>query len=715
MHNQRWLAALAMGAIAFGLAGGTILFNSQGPRPQADIIPVSGAAHPLPRRTSGQHVIATFSIVAADPQTGICGAAVASKYPAVGKVVPHARAGVGAFCTQYWGKEEWGEPALDLLEQGKTPEEVLATLLRTDPQPEKRQLAIIDAKGRAANRNPSGADASANYWGGMSGRYYACQGNTLAGRDVIVAMSAAYEETAGSLADRLMAALIAGDCAGGDHRGRLAAGIRVAKPDDKDYWLELYVDESDDAVIELARKYSSLTHAAKGNWPGGKPPFQHPCKDRPDVGALPPSAESATALRSRRADLLPVAATQTGPADGEDWPRWRGRRGDGTWKAPQLPDKWPDEGLSSSWQQQIGGGYAGVVVTAGRAFTMDYQKQPEQSEGVLAFDARTGKPLWSHRYPVDYGDMDHANGPRSTPTVFEGRLYAFGAVGHLHSLEVATGNVLWKEDCRQNLDARVPEWGCATSPLIFQDLVIVQVGAEPNGGVVAFERKTGHEVWRNLTDEPGYATPILIDSAGTQQLVCWTPSHICGLNPGTGEMFWKIPFEVTYGTSIATPIFRNKTVLVSNYWEGTKAIELGKEATQADVAWEDRRNLRGLMSQPLYREGYVYLLDKGHGLTCVEFKTGEKIWDDDNQMTPRGRNPQAAMVWTGEADRALVLNSDGELILARFSPAGYVEQSRTAIIGSTWAHPAFAGTSVYARSDSELVCVPLTPADGTGR
>jgi len=711
MHNQRWLAAFAMAAIALGLAGGIILFNSQGPRRQTEVVPVSRTVPPLPRRTSGQQVIATFSIVAADPQTGICGAAVASKYPAVGKVVPHARAGVGAFCTQYWGKEEWGQPALDLLEQGKTPEEVLATLLRTDPHPEERQLAIIDAKGRAANRNPSGADASANYWGGMSGRYYACQGNTLAGRDVIVAMSQAYETTEGTLADRLMAALIAGDCAGGDHRGRLAAGIRVAKPDVKDYWLELYVDESDDAVIELARKYNSITHAAKGSWPGGKPPFRHPCKNRPKVGVLNPSAESATTLRSGRADPLPAATTQAAPAIGEDWPRWRGPRGDGTWNAPRLPDKWPDEGLSSSWQQKIGGGYAGVIVTGGRAFTMDFQNEPEPSEGVLAFDTRTGEPLWSHRYPVDYGDMDYANGPRSTPTLFEERLYAFGAVGHLHCLEVATGNVLWTKDCKQEFDARVPQWGCATSPLIFQDLVIVQIGAEPNGGVVAFERNTGIEVWRNLADEPGYATPILIDSVGKQQLVCWTPSHICGLDPNTGEQLWKIPFEVTYGTSIATPIFHDNMVLVSNYWEGTKAIELGKEATQADIAWEDRRELRGLMSQPLYRDGYVYLLDKGHGLTCFEFKTGKKLWDDGNQMTPRGRNPQAALVWTGEADRALVLNSDGELILARFAPAGYVEQSRTAIIGSTWAHPAFAGTSVYARSDSELVCVSLAPAD----
>jgi uncharacterized Ntn-hydrolase superfamily protein len=234
-------------------------------------------------------ISATFSIVAADPETGVCGAAVASKYPAVGKVVAYARGGVGAFCTQHWHNPKWGERALDLLAAGKHPEDVLAELLQGDPQRDQRQLGIIDAAGRAANRNPSGADRSSRYWGAMSGRYYACQGNTLTGREVIVAMAKAYEETKGSLADRLMAALIAGDCAGGDHRGRLAAGLRVAKKGVPGYWLELQVDRSDDAVIELARRYVELKHEAKGDWPGGRPPFRHPCPDR--VKPRPPSAD----------------------------------------------------------------------------------------------------------------------------------------------------------------------------------------------------------------------------------------------------------------------------------------------------------------------------------------------------------------------------------------------------------------------------------------
>ena len=216
--------------------------------------------------------IATFSICAADPDSGTCGAAVASLYPSVGRVVPYVRAGVGAFCTQHYHVPAWGEQALDLLAAGKSPQAVLAQLLDADDQPGLRQLGIVSQSGRTANHNPTDASAKSRWWGAAAGRYYSCQGNTLTGREVIVAMSKTYEETEGSLADRLMAALVAGDRTGGDHRGRLAAGIRVAKQGTRGYWLELYVAKSDNATIDLLRKYAESGHEAKGGWRGGQLP-----------------------------------------------------------------------------------------------------------------------------------------------------------------------------------------------------------------------------------------------------------------------------------------------------------------------------------------------------------------------------------------------------------------------------------------------------------
>ena len=164
---------------------------------------------------------------------------------------------------------------------------------------------------------------------------------------------------------------------------------------------------------------------------------------------------------------------------------------------------------------------------------------------------------------------------------------------------------------------------------------------------MAFDLESGQERWRSVTDAAGYSTPIIIQRDGRPQLICWTPSHVHGLDPYQGELLWSHPFEVNYGTSIADPICHEGIVLVSSYYDGTLAIPLGNGADDVDAVWHDRRNLRGVMSQPLYKDGNAYLLERRHGLTCFEFATGTKQWDDDNRMTPKGRNPQATLVWLG--------------------------------------------------------------------
>src|SRR5690606_31282802 len=147
--------------------------------------------------------------------------------------------------------------------------------------------------------------------------------------------------------------------------------------------------------------------------------------------------------------------------------------------------------------------------------------------------------------------------------------------------------------------------------------------------------------WSCLDDTAGYATPVLTRHNDRPLLILWTPTHIRGVDPDAGQPLWAIPYEVTYGVSIADPIVFEDLVFVSGYWEGSKAIRLGDSPRDATLAWEDRRWLRGLMSQPLQRGGVAYLLDKGYGLSCFDLRTGEKKWDDAHQLTPRGRNPQA--------------------------------------------------------------------------
>jgi hypothetical protein len=207
-------------------------------------------------------------------------------------------------------------------------------------------------------------------------------------------------------------------------------------------------------------------------------------------------------------------------------------------------------------------------------------------------------------------------------------------------------------------------------------------------------------------DPCGYATPLLVEHRQRDLLVGWTPEHVVGIDPQDGRLLWQIAYPVTYGVSIASPIVEENTVLVSGYWEGTKAIRLGQAPDEAHLLWEETRHLRGLMAQPLYHEGLVYLLDRTHGLCCFELATGRILWKDEHRLTPPGRNPHASIVWAGPG-QVLALNSEGELILAQISQDGYREWGRKQIVGPTWAHPAFCGRWVFARDDEQVVCVEL--------
>lgn len=197
----------------------------------------------------------TFSIVAFDPVEQALGVAVASKFLAVGAAVAWAEAGTGAVATQAFAKIGFGPDGLALMRSGQSAAETLAALLRDDPKAADRQVGIVDARGGAAAH--SGADCF-DWAGHVIGEGFTCQGNILAGPQVVEAMAAAFRATSGPLEDRLFAALMAGDQAGGDRRGRQSAAIRVAKPNggyggDTDRYLDLRVDDHADPVPELGK------------------------------------------------------------------------------------------------------------------------------------------------------------------------------------------------------------------------------------------------------------------------------------------------------------------------------------------------------------------------------------------------------------------------------------------------------------------------------
>ncbi len=209
----------------------------------------------MPIEKSDIPPVATFSVVGYDPETGALGIAVQSKFFAVGSVVPWAEAGVGAIATQSWANTTYGPKGLKLLKSGLSAEQVLQRLIADDPGRATRQVGIVDAKGNVANYTGDECNAWA---GAVSGEHYTAQGNILAGEAVVKAMGKAYEETEGELADKLMAALFAGQEAGGDTRGQQSAALLVVQENRgyggfNDRYIDLRVDDAEQPIEELQR------------------------------------------------------------------------------------------------------------------------------------------------------------------------------------------------------------------------------------------------------------------------------------------------------------------------------------------------------------------------------------------------------------------------------------------------------------------------------
>jgi uncharacterized Ntn-hydrolase superfamily protein len=214
-------------------------------------------AHALPG-AARPRAAGTYSIVGFDPVTGDLGVAVQSRFLAVGVVVPFAKAGVGAIATQCYQNASYGPRGLELLEKGLSPEEVVAELIRADPERDSRQVGVVDSHGRSFSLTGKNCP---EWKGARFGPNYAIQGDIVAGEAVVVNMEKAFVNTVGSLADRLLAALDAGEAAGGDRRGKQSAALLVERTKGgmsgyTDRFIDIRVDDHPDPVTELKRIYA---------------------------------------------------------------------------------------------------------------------------------------------------------------------------------------------------------------------------------------------------------------------------------------------------------------------------------------------------------------------------------------------------------------------------------------------------------------------------
>ena len=411
----------------------------------------------------------------------------------------------------------------------------------------------------------------------------------------------------------------------------------------------------------------------------------------------------------------------------DDWPQWRGKGRNGIWSESGILDNFAAKGLTAAWRTSINAGFAGPAVSGGRVFVTDFKASAgmKGTERALALDEKSGRILWTREWPADYKGIGYGTGPRATPTVDGDRVYIVGGTGRLLCLNAGTGNVIWQIDYVKDYRMEMPGWGVTSAALIEGNRVIAIVGGQPDAKVMAFDKMTGKEIWRALpTDsEQGYAQPVIVEAGGIRQLIIWHPTAVASLDPATGKLYWQQPFRINMGMTLATPVLSGSHLLVSSFYNGSMLLDLA--ASSASVLWKGKSDseintdgLHAVVNTPVIDGNYIYGICSYGQFRCLNLKTGSRVWETMEVTKERARWASGFIVRHG--DRYFINNDRGELIIAKLSPRGYQEISRTALIkptsnsgnrreigGVNWSHPAYANRNIVARNDEEIISVSL--------
>ena len=402
----------------------------------------------------------------------------------------------------------------------------------------------------------------------------------------------------------------------------------------------------------------------------------------------------------RRAFLKPLPFVLVSSAlDAANWPQWRGPARDGKSAEMGLLKRWPASGPKRVWTADgLGAGYSSFAVDGGKLYT---QGQRNGRQFLMAFDTSNGSKLWEVENGRQYMD-GRGNGPRGTPTVDNGRVYAISGNGHLICMQTATGKLIWQIDMLSEFGARNISWGISESPLIDGDRLIATPGGR-DAGVVALNKSNGSLIWKSEGDRAGYSSAVTATLAGVPQYVLLMGSGGVGISASDGKRLWRYT-KVANGTAnVATPIVSgDKVFLSSDYGTGCALLEIVPDGAGGVTAEEVyfSREMRNHYSTSVLIDGKLYGYS-GRILTCMDFAAGTVHWRD--------RSVGKGQVITAEG--LLYLQSeDGVAGLAEATPEGYREISRFTFGRAdypTWTLPVIADGRFYIRDQDRLNCYDI--------
>jgi outer membrane protein assembly factor BamB len=438
---------------------------------------------------------------------------------------------------------------------------------------------------------------------------------------------------------------------------------------------------------------------------------------------VPEFAWRWTPPRDRRlADAAGGAARTAGEsrepwqATADDFPRFLGPDGTCGIDRVALDPDWQARPPRLVWRRPIGAGWSGFATCGDHAVTLE---QRGDEEIVSCRSATTGDVEWEVAVRARHETVLGGVGPRSTPTIRDGVVYATGATGWLHAIDGATGRVVWKKDVVADLGidpadhAQAVTWGRSASPLVTDEVVIVPGGGplkKKEGGavaLVAYDRSTGDRRWTAGGDQISYATPAILSIAGRETLVAVHEARVVGYDPATRVELWQFDWPGHSNSnatcSQAVAIGGRRLLVSKGYGEGAAVFELPDGGGEPRELWRQKSLLKTKFTNLAIHDGHAYGLSDGI-LECVRLDDGRRRWKG-------GRYGQGQVLRVG--DLLLVQAESGDVVLVECNPAKHVERATlAAIAGQTWNNLCLAGNRLLVRNAEEAACheLPLSSA-----
>lgn len=381
-----------------------------------------------------------------------------------------------------------------------------------------------------------------------------------------------------------------------------------------------------------------------------------------------------------------------------EWPRFRGPHGISRFEGSAIETDWNSNPPKEIWRIPVGPGWSSFAVAGNLLFT---QEQHGEQEAVVCYAADSGKEIWVQQLESRFSDPLGGPGPRATPTLADGKLFALGARGILQCLDPVTGNVNWVNDIAKVADRTPPHWGFSSSPLVVGSSVIVHAGGEGDLGTLAFDTNTGDLNWSSSAGDHSYSSPEVIQFNDVIYVGMLTNKGLHLYDPETGESSLDYQWECAEYRALQPQMVTDDSILLPTQELGTRLVRF--KSTADEISTEElwtSRNLKPDFNDFVIFENHAFGFD-GKIFTCIDLDTGERKWK-------QGRYGKGQVLLLEQSSTLLVTSEKGQIVLLKADPSGHHELTKLTVFDDrTWNHPVVVGNRLYVRNSNEAVCFEL--------